>query len=222
MQSVRMTRANMARFSLLSAILTLLWGCIDRSAPVSRAHRAPPLATDQAALRQCVARLDRIVPRYALLPDRDFGGGCFARGSVQLRDIGTPVTNLGAMTCGLAAAFTGWVQQDVQRPAQAILRARVVRIESMGTYSCRAVIGGNSNRLSEHAHANAVDIAAFVLDDGRRITVADGWSTDAAGAFLRAVRGSACQRFGTVLSPDYNAAHRDHLHFDMGGHGFCR
>ncbi len=91
----------------------------------------------------------------------------------------------------------------------------------MGTYSCRTMIGAGSGKLSEHAKANAVDIAAFILSDGRRITVKDGWVGGDDGDFLRAVRAAACRRFSTVLSPDYNAAHHDHLHFDMGGKPFC-
>jgi hypothetical protein len=33
------------------------------------------------------------------------------------------------------------------------------------------------------------------------------------------VRNGACQLFATVLSPDYNEAHRDHLHFDQAERG---
>jgi hypothetical protein len=207
------------------ASLLILAGCIDR---VDRPQVARPVnppagsVADSAALRQCIGNLDRTVPRYALLPDRTFDGGCSATGAVQLRDIGTPVTNLGAMTCGLAEAFTQWVQRDLQGPAQSTFGSRIARVETMGTYSCRNVIGAGSSKLSEHARANAVDVGAFVLADGRRITVKDGWAGGEDGAFLRAVRASACRRFATVLSPDYNAAHHDHLHFDMGRGPFCR
>src|SRR3546814_7905557 len=44
-------------------------------------------------------------------------------------------------------------------------------IESFGSYACRPVNNQIGGRLSEHARANAADIAAFVLADGRRITV---------------------------------------------------
>lgn len=205
-----------------------LGGCIN--APTYRRPPVQPVrAAEPAALRQCVAKLDRIVMRYALLPDRDFGGGCSALGSVQLRDIGTRVANLGAMTCPLAYAFTVWVQSDLQIPAMAEFGSPVVRVETFGTYSCRAIAG--SQRLSEHATANAVDVAGFVLQDGRRIAVVSGWRGDGAdgggegeraGRFLRSVRASACRRFNTVLSPDYNTAHRDHFHFDMGNGPLCR
>src|SRR3546814_15762612 len=77
---------------------------------------------------------------------------------------------------------------------------------TFGTYACRAVVGVASNRLSGHAIANAVDISAFVLADGRRISVLDDWSSSdpQIRAFMRVIHTSACQRFGTVLRPDYN------------------
>jgi hypothetical protein len=54
------------------------------------------------------------------------------------------------------------------------------------------------------------------LRNGRRITVVDGWSAEGDEArFLRRVRDESCRIYGTVLSPDYNAAHRDHLHLEI-------
>lgn len=231
------------RMTLSIAILLTLAGCIGRSDRRPRGAQRPvvsrpsrptmpavaPRRADPVALKQCLGKLDRIVARYALLPDRTFTQSCDALGAVQLRDIGLPTMNLGAMTCGLANAFVMWVQNDLQGPAQEYLHGRIVKIESMGTYACRNIAGSASNKLSEHAHANAVDIGGFVLEDGRRVTVREAWTAGGDdAAFLRVVRESACRRFGTVLSPDYNAAHFDHLHFDMagrfdmGGRGFCR
>jgi hypothetical protein len=215
------------RLTLSLAILLTLAGCVGRSDRRPRGAQRPSKpavvvrGNDPAALKQCLGKLDRLVARYALLPDRNFGNSCDALGAVQLRDIGTPTSNLGAMTCGLANAFVTWVQNDLQGPAQEYLHSRVVKIESMGTYACRNI--GASGKRSEHAHANAVDVGGFVLADGRRVTVREAWTAGGDdAAFLRAVRASACRRFGIVLSPDYNSAHFDHLHFDMGGKGFCR
>ena len=193
-----------------------------------RRYGHPPVApkvrgTGATALRQCIATLDTIVARYALLPDRTFSGGCSASGSIQLRDIGTPVTNLGSMTCGLGYAITLWVQSDLQIPAMGEFRSPVPRVETMGSYSCRNINGAATGKLSEHAYANAVDVSAFVLKDGRRISVLDGWNGDRHEArFLRSIRAAACARFNTVLSPDYHAEHHDQLHFDMGRRPFCR
>ena len=143
-------------------------------------------------------------------------------GSVQLIDVGVPVTGLTAMRCGLAEAFTGWVRHAVAPAARQMLGSDLVRVETFGTYSCRNVAG--TARLSGHAQANAVDVSGFVLEDGRRITVLRDWRSDddRVRQFLQAVHTSACRRFGTVLSPDYNAAHANHLHLEDDHAHFCR
>ncbi len=209
---------SIAAIALLLALVCCI-GAPRRQRPPAQTDRV----MDSAALRQCLARLDLGVARYRLLPDRDFGNGCSAKSAVQLRDIGTPITNLGAMTCPLASSFAQWVQSDLQIPAMGEFGSPVVRVETFGTYACRNVNNASAGRLSEHAFANAVDVSAFVLKDGRRIAVLGGWRGDAAtGRFLRAVRDAACRRFRTVLSPDYNRLHENHLHLDMGGSQLCR
>ena len=192
-------------------------------------HPPPPSvpsvrADDPRAYRQCLADLAALGAKVQPLPDRTFANGCSAVSAVKLVAIGIPVTNLGAMTCRLALPFVQWVQQIVQREARATLGGYVVKIESFGTFACRPVDNVEGKKLSEHGRANAVDIAAFDLADGRRITVKDGWNGADAGAraFLRALHADACRRFAIVLGPDANAYHRDHFHFDMGNGRYCR
>ncbi|AUW57588.1 extensin [Sphingobium sp. SCG-1] len=195
-----------------------------RSVRVKRPPVARPVPprSQSPEIRQCMANLRAAQVQFTPLEDRSFGGGCSAFGSVKLIDIGVPTTNLGAMTCPLAAKFSAWARYGVQPAARLFLGSELVKIETFGTYSCRPIAG--SGRLSEHAFSNAVDVSAFLLADGRRISVKNGWGGDGREQqFLRIIRSSACKRFRTVLSPDYNAAHHDHLHFDMGGKGgFCR
>lgn len=215
----------MRRALVLAALL--LAGCIprgDRPRPPRPAPKPTVAAAPSATTRQCHADLRSEGVAFRILPDRVFAGGCSALGAVQLTDIGTPVTNLGAMTCPLARQFARWSREAVQPAAERWLDARVVRIESFGTYACRPVNGQAGNRLSEHGYANAVDIAAFVLADGRRITVLADWNgdDDNARTFLRQVHQAGCRRFGITLGPDANAFHRDHLHFDMGRGPYCR
>lgn len=188
----------------------------------SKPQTERPPASPSPEVKQCMAKLQSQAVAFTPLPDQSFGGGCSALGSVKLLDIGVPATNLGAMTCDLAANFTAWARYGVQPAARLVLGAEIVKIETFGTYSCRPIAG--SGKLSEHAHSNAIDVSAFVLSDGRRITVEQGWNGDKpTRQFLEIIHASACKRFITVLSPDYNAAHHDHLHFDMGGKGgFCR
>ncbi|HEY5721215.1 MAG TPA: extensin family protein [Allosphingosinicella sp.] len=182
-----------------------------------------PAGPDKATL-QCHSDLEREKVDFRALPDRYFGEGCTALGSVQLLEIGTPVNNLGAMTCPLARQFARWAREAVQPAARAWLDSRVVRIESFGTYSCRPLNGQAGARLSEHGRANAVDIGAFLLADGRKISVLQGWNGEDEDVrkFLRAVHQAGCRRFRVVLGPDANAFHRDHLHFDLGNGPYCR
>lgn len=195
-------------------------GRVNTASKPSKATR--PVAPPTMEVRQCMAKLQSQSVAFTPLPDQNFGGGCSALGSVKLLDIGVPATNLGAMTCNLAANFAAWARYGVQPAARLILGAEVVRIETFGTYNCRPIAG--SGKLSEHAHSNAVDVSAFVLSNGRRISIENDWSGDRrTRQFLEVVHASACKRFRTVLSPNYNAAHHDHFHFDMGGKGgFCR
>lgn len=197
--------------------------CIPKGDAPERPARATPGASAEAT-GQCHADLRRDAVGFRPLPDRSFAGGCSAVGAVQLTEIGTPVTNLGAMTCPLAREFARWTREAVQPAARQWLGARVVRIESFGTYACRPVNNQVGGRLSEHGRANAVDISAFVLEGGRRISVAEGWAGDdeRARRFLRAAHAAGCRRFSVGLGPEANALHRDHFHFDLGSGPYCR
>jgi hypothetical protein len=203
-------------------VFVLLSSCIPKvDPPVDRRVASTEPSRDTL---QCHADLRNEEIEFRLLPDRVFDGGCSALGAVQLRDIGTPVTNLGAMTCPAARGLARWTREAVQSAALQWMKSRVVRIESFGSYSCRPVNGVSGNRLSEHGRANAVDIAAFVFENGRRVTVLQGWNGEDEDVrrFLRAVHQAGCRRFDVGLGPDANALHRDHFHFDMGQSRYCR
>lgn len=178
--------------------------------------------------QQCLSALKANNVQYAPLPNQSFGGGCQTIDTVKLMRFSTEASNLGAMTCPLAASFTAWAKHAVAPAARQYLGSDVVRIETFGTYNCRNVNGARSGKLSEHAYGNAVDVAAFILKDGRRVSVLNGWTGKAnERAFLRRLHESACKRFGTVLGPNYNSAHANHFHFDMGkttkdGSTYCR
>lgn len=213
--------AAMRRIILVASLLAC--ACIPKIDAPDRPRAAEPDKSAQA-IAQCHADLRREGVAFRVLPDRHFSGGCSALGAVQLEEIGTPTANLGAMTCPLARQFARWTREAVQPAARQWLGARVVRIETMGTYACRPVNNRAGARLSEHGRANAVDVAAFVIQGGRRITVLDGWAGDdqRTRSFLRAVQTAGCRRFQVGLGPDANALHRDHLHFDMGPGPYCR
>jgi hypothetical protein len=195
--------------------------------PPTRPMGAPPVSLNLPTSRDtqaCFADLSREEVRFSPLPDRDYGGGCQVIGAVQLIDIGVPVTGIKAMRCGLAEEFIGWTRNAVAPAAYQVLGSKLVRIETMGTYACRDTVGTATPRLSGHALANAVDVSAFILADGRRISVQGDWHADdeETRRFFHLIHASACKRFGTVLSPEYNAAHHDHLHLEDDHKSFCR
>ena len=123
-----------------------------------------------------------------------------------------------AATCAVGAAVVVWMDKIVQPAAEELLGSPVVAIDHLGTANCRRIGGGDSGRWSEHATGNAIDIAAFRLEDGRTVSVLRDWPGEGEeAAFLRAVRDGACDVFSTTLSPDYNRAHADHFHLDQAG-----
>ncbi|WP_225008973.1 MULTISPECIES: extensin-like domain-containing protein [Novosphingobium] len=218
------------RLSATLALTAMLAACVG--APEAPQHRPSRTTMDRIAprpdQRQCLASLSRSDATFTPLPDQYYGAGCSTLGTVRLNylrsdDSRLQLSNLGPVTCPLASTLTGWARFGVDRAARQILGSPLARIETMGSYNCRTVAG--TERMSAHATANAIDIGGFLLADGRRINVLRDWNNESpqVRAFLRTVRDSGCKRFGTVLSPDYNVAHRDHLHLEVGGtKAFCR
>jgi hypothetical protein len=214
------------RWGLALGALLALTACIPRGDRRAPPGAEPPAraATADANPLQCHIDLARERIGFRRLPDQRFAGGCSALGAVQLLEIGTPVTNLQAMTCPLARQFARWTREAVQPAASQWFGSPVQRIETFGTYACRGVNSQPGARLSEHAFANAVDVSAFVLANGRRITVQHDWNgeDDRARRFLRAVHQAGCRRFAIGLSPDSDSFHYNHFHFDMGRGPYCR
>jgi Extensin-like protein C-terminus len=125
----------------------------------------------------------------------------------------TPVATL---ACPLVAALDRWVAGGVQPAALHWFGTQVVEIKQISAYSCRGMVGAGTSHISEHAFGNALDVAGFILADGRKITVQDGWhGTPEEQGFLHDVQLFACETFSTVLSPGYNAEHYNHIHVDL-------
>jgi len=120
------------------------------------------------------------------------------------------------LACPIVSALDRWLTDSVQPAAMRWFGVRVVEIKQISAYSCRGMNGNSHAHISEHAFGNALDIAAFTLADGRRITVKGGWrGMPEEQGFLRDVQGAACQQFNTVLAPGSNVHHADHIHVDL-------
>ena len=124
------------------------------------------------------------------------------------------------LRCPMVPAVERWLQTVVEPATRSHFGTQLVEVRVAASYSCRPMNNVSGATLSEHGHANAVDVAAFHLADGRIITVKSGWYGDGRErAFLRNIHDGACQEFTTVLGPEHDAMHRDHFHLDLARHG---
>ena len=157
---------------------------------------------------------------YVSLPDSTQTADCPLENTVRVQGSDMHFTSYLA-TCKMAVAFALFERHGLQPAAREVFGQPVTRIEHFGSFACRNI--GNSQRRSQHASANALDIAGFQLRDGQRITLARDWQGEGDKAlFLRKVHEAACRQFNVTLGPAYNAAHRDHFHVDMGLFHLCR
>lgn len=125
------------------------------------------------------------------------------------------------MTCHQMAALHIWERNVLRPQAEKIFGSPLRQIETYGSFSCRNIAGTRTR--SQHSYANAIDVSGFVLEDGTHIRVRDHWrERSKAGRYLTRVHKQACRLFSTTLGPDYNAAHADHFHLDMGSTETCR
>lgn len=178
-------------------------------------------ATADPAL--CRAVLTEGGVRFVEEPER-VSGSCTTRNAVRLQRPAAPLSPAApVMTCPAALAYAFWTRHAVQPAARAELGEPIADVEHYGTFACRNLYGRATGARSQHAFANALDVAAFRTASGRRVSVLRDFDDPGAeGRFLRRVRDEACPWFSAVLSPDYNAAHRDHLHLDRGRFRACR
>jgi len=178
------------------------------------------LADDPPA---CRAALGASGMRHAAQPDRRIDGDCGWSDAVRITATPTPVSQPFVLECPAAVAFALWERHSVQPLARRLLGSPVARIDHFGSFAGRNIGGEAGGRRSEHASANALDVAGFVLANGDTVRVARDWSAEGPrGRFLRAIHAGACGFWNVVLGPDYNAAHRDHLHLDRGAFRACR
>lgn len=165
--------------------------------------RASPQTSDR--LYSSPAPQERPLPRLGPGPGNVTG----ALGPVAVKPEAT-------LACPIVSVLDRWLADSVQPAAMRWFGARVVEIKQISAYSCRGMNGNSRAHISEHAFGNALDIAAFTLADGRRISVKDGWKgMPEEQGFLRDVQAAACQQFNTVLAPGSNVYHYDHIHVDL-------
>lgn len=215
---------------LLTAIIVVLVRALPARhnpfAPIDLTAR-PGIATTAQLSRlkgnreACFTALDTAGVQYTPLEDTPHGKKCGLFDALTLNRTLTPYSATLQMTCAETAAVYMWERHVVRPAAVEIFGSPVARIETYGSFSCRNIAG--TRRLSQHAFGNAIDVSGFRLEDGRVIDVKAHWGKRGKeGRFLKRVHGGACELFSVTLGPEYNAAHADHFHMDMGPGGICR
>ncbi|MEP1231640.1 MAG: extensin family protein [Litorimonas sp.] len=208
----------------------LPWRHLSPEAPLGFATKTQFLRLSLSPSNMCMDMAESIKPlsSAAVLPHRPYTtnsrrvcGWDVARNVSQSANIKLSPDAVN-MQCPLSVASYLWMR-EIDKIAKKDLGSSISEVIHYGTYSCRKQNGNTSGQWSEHAFANAWDVAGFKLKNGSVITVKNGWDDDSAEAqFLRRTRDTACKIFNVTLSPDFNAAHADHFHLDMGPTRTCR
>jgi hypothetical protein len=183
--------------------------------------------------QQCLAALARTPMRFTPQADRTLDVQCAFRNVVRVDAQSNEAESVAYSsgffaTCPLALAMALFERHALQPAAQAAFGQPVAGVTHLGTYACRNVNNRDDGRRSQHASANAIDLVAFRLKNGERINLLRDWTApdaandDEEASFLRDLQKRACAIFPTVLGPEYNAAHANHFHMDLGGFSICR
>lgn len=176
------------------------------------------VGTDAAYCRRALATSDL---KTSPLPDIPKVDGCGLENGVRVRSGAVTLSAAFTATCPLALSYAMF-ERHVARPAARMhLGSELRSVDHVGSHVCRNVAG--TDRRSDHATANALDLTAFTLASGARIDILRDWAGDDREArFLRQLRDGACRFFRGVLSPDYNAQHANHFHLAAAGFPVCR
>ncbi|MGB7102788.1 MAG: extensin family protein, partial [Xanthobacteraceae bacterium] len=119
------------------------------------------------------------------------------------------------LRCTMAEQVARWVREDVAPATKAIAGSFLRRLDNLDSYECRSQNRIRGARLSEHGRANAFDVGAFRVADGRVLGLTD---VKVAKTWREALRASACARFATVLGPGSDGYHEQHVHLDLAEH----
>ncbi|MDP9839949.1 hypothetical protein J2T09_004729 [Neorhizobium huautlense] len=191
----------------------------------------PPLEKeDPEELKACLADLTALGTKFETIPAiTGEEPGCGIEQPIAVKEILPGVDTGGAqMRCETAHALATWMKDNVQPAMNVAMPGRkVTGIVPGSTYACRLRNSASTGKVSEHARGNAIDVAAFKLDNGETLEMKPRQEDSTLeGAFQRTATASACLYFSTVLSPGSDATHQDHLHLDVldrkNGYRYCR
>jgi len=196
----------------------------DRMTPITRWK----LQRLQGNPAQCLALLETAgaqALQHTPLKDYTPVAGCPLSNVVRVQRTSIGFNAPFTLTCPVTASWLMFERQRLQPLAEQHLGSPLARIEHFGTFACRNIYHRENARRSEHASAAAFDVAGFTTRSGVQVSVLRDWNNEKAAnksQFLHEAHAAACDYFGTVLGPDYNAPHANHFHLDNRNFGFCR
>ncbi|MEP3280407.1 MAG: extensin family protein [Stappiaceae bacterium] len=159
---------------------------------------------------------------YEKLAKVDGPDACGIANPVRISGLGETVkfSAKAELTCAMAAKVNNWLGEDVRKAAKKHLRTELSGIRVAASYVCRRRNNKPDGKFSEHSFGRALDISFYKMKDGSTVSVEDDWRPKGPKRdFLQAIRKAACNRFSTVLTPEGDIYHQDHMHLDMGCHG---
>ena len=173
----------------------------------------------------CPVRLKTLGVTFTEEPSITEGECTVARPlKVSLLGSGVLIEPEAVMSCRAAESLAHWVKDALVPAAQTHFGVAPTAIVHGSTYVCRPRNNVAGAKLSEHAHANAIDVASIRFPD-RTVGIGTSDPETAEAEFENEIRAAACSQFTTVLGPGSDAAHALHLHFDMalrrGGYRLC-
>ncbi|WP_456657061.1 extensin family protein [Bradyrhizobium sp. JR3.5] len=178
------------------------------------AEAAKPLRSQLSACRQALTEEIAIAPS---IPDIHGAGGCGGEDLVRLEAIVLPdkrkvaIKPAAILRCKMASAVADWVRTDIAPLAQS-LGGGISNLDNFDSFECRGRNRVAGAQLSEHGRANALDVRAFGLANGKSISLTD---RSVPRDLRETVLHSVCARFSTVLGPGSDWYHEDHVHLDL-------
>ncbi|WP_342727293.1 extensin family protein [Bradyrhizobium sp. B097] len=186
----------------------------ETARPAEAAKPAEPPRPQLSACRQALTEEIAIAPS---IPDIHGAGGCGGEDLVRLEAIVLPdkrkvaVKPAAILRCKMASAVAGWVRTDIAPLAQS-LGGGISNLDNFDSFECRGRNRIAGAQLSEHGRANALDVRAFGLANGKSISLTD---RSVPRDLRETVLHSVCARFSTVLGPGSDWYHEDHIHLDL-------
>jgi hypothetical protein len=143
--------------------------------------------------------------------------GCGVAEPVRLTSVsGVRLSQAATVDCSIAKALNSWVD-EVAQPA---FDGKLVEMQVAAHYICRSRNNIKGAKISEHGKGRAIDISAFILSNGKVLTVEGNYTK-----LLRRIYKAGCSYFKTTLGPGSDGYHENHFHFDTSarkGGAYCR